>query len=119
MINVNKKSWHFKLVSSGFNRVGWEDSNLCKYFWQVVWFAIKFLIVVGTIIGFIVFFLIEWKMTLTIIGFSSFIWLPIVGVSCFRMIGINIEIKNSKQLNLISEYLKEKKEKICPIIKFK
>ena len=118
MLIVNRESWHFKLVSGFFDRIDWSSSNLCKYFWQVVWSIIMILLVIGVVASVIVVFIINWTITLTVIGCSTFIWLPIVAIVYFRKLGINTEIKNPKQLNLLSEYLKAKKEKICPVIKF-
>ena len=102
-----------------FNNIDWRNSNLCKYFWQVVFSVVISLFVIGIIGALIWIFIIRWREVLVVVGFSTFIWVPILAVVGLRMTGVKTGIKNPKQLNLLSEYLKAKIEKICPIIEFR
>lgn len=117
MIKVNRNSWHYKLANILFT-IGRNDSNLCKYFWEVVISSTISLIIIGLFVSFIYLMIIELE-SLLIVGLSmSFITLPLIAIILLRATGINTRIETPKQLNLFAEYLKAKKEKICPIIKF-
>lgn len=35
-MNINKNSWHYKLVKNTFNNSGRIPTSLCPYFWSVV-----------------------------------------------------------------------------------
>ena len=117
MIKVSRQSWHYKLASSRVESLAWSDSNLCKYFWQVVGSGLVVLVGIGMLIAalFLVVVVVVIVGALDILVYTSVIWVPIVAIFCLRKTGINM---NPKSLNLVQEYLKAKKEKICPIIEF-
>lgn len=84
-MNINKSSWHFKLLDKMDFRVArqlkYEDSNvtLCQYFWNVVGAILK-----GLSIGWIIAFLVLGSLFIAssiITGLVIFFganWLPVV-----------------------------------------
>ena len=84
-MNINKSSWHFKLLNKmGFRvarQLKYEDSNvtLCQYFWNVVG-----AILMGLCIGWISTFLvlgslfIAFSIVTGLVIFFGASWLPIV-----------------------------------------
>lgn len=118
MIKVNRKSWHFRLTDLWFSYLGKSDSNLCKYFWEVVLSVFISLFVVGAVVGFITIVVIHWQETFLVGLATCFIWVPLVAIFYLRQTGIKTQIENPERINLLSEYLQAKKEKICPIVEF-
>lgn len=138
-MKVNKNSWHYKVLSEKFCFMGgWDEwnisSSLCVYFWQVV-----FRLFTGVGLGLLVlspFF--SWTLIILDLTFSSILGalLTVMGLlvtfaapflgTLFVVVCVGEFIKNKlprreykeKEPNLIVEYIKAKKNKVCPIIEF-
>lgn len=89
-MNINKSSWHFKLLNKMDFRVArqlkYEDSNvtLCQYFWNVV-----AAVIIGATIGLFITFLvlgslfIVSSMVTGLVVFFGASWLPVVEYGSF------------------------------------
>ena len=127
-MKIKRTSWHYKIstfwADSG-REEKWDD-NLCRYFWGVVgvlFVSFLYLCFFGILIravGFIIhdYFTSPFFISITImIAFilSSMIF-PILAIYYLReKIGKPLEIPKA---NLLFEYLKAKKEKVCPLIEY-
>lgn len=132
-MEINEKSWHFRLVRfttyQSARNISDYGGTLCKYFWLVV-----YAIVVNIFKAAGVMFLV-W---LFIYNPVSYIWAPddskllliFMWVSLFVLVGIVFAIffirdklrnrnrvHKVKQPNIVIEYLRAKKQKFCPVIK--
>lgn len=132
---VNRKAWHYRIAKLFWGELqtdGWggaiEVTNLCRYFWQcvasifgVVLFTGLISILIISLTVLFLEFLTEpmWLRMQIIIAVSwvlSSIFLPIGIIQFFRYKDIDTEISTPK---LVKEFIKAKKNKYCPIIKFK
>jgi hypothetical protein len=140
-MEINRNSWHYRLLKFSDTV---PSTSLCLYFWQVALVVpIKGLVVAvfGSLLGVclvtflllfaaplatLLFFLIsdlppssDWVL-LNLLG--AIIWLiPIVlfGEVAVKKILRNKETNYTpKEPNILLEFLKAKKEKICPLIQF-
>lgn len=128
-MKVSESSWHYKLVDY-FN---WEHSeSLCFYFWQVVagclctigifvvFLMLMFILISfpGVIVASKLFNSTEVLYYITWVGLSVLFW------TSFVLIGVGfgkfIEYKRNKKpsTNILFQYIKAKKSKICPVIEF-
>lgn len=140
-MNISRDSWHYRFL----NFLGFRPSkSLCLYFWQVVLFAPMVLLVRTVAIFFVsmaflgVFFLLLTPIWLPIVewdifgnpsltpeyfkhwlmpGMASLFW-----IACLVAL-IHHRVKQRRKHSpkpdgLIKSYLKAKKEKVCPTIKF-
>lgn len=145
-MKVNKNSWHYRLLTGeifgieGLN--SWNVSNsLCVYFWQVVfvllWKGVALFFLIPFVInGFLiqpVIFIFGWITTGIIvkgdIGLTILIMESVV-ITCFVIVcaGLSLHtfLKNKtdlsedveKEPNIFVEYVKAKKNKLCPMIEF-
>lgn len=143
-MEISKQSWHYKLVCN-FNN---EPSNsLCKYFWQVVGSALIWLIM--TVIGLsmaivttlfpIAAIIIAYFYPSDVIMEESFILSEVfIGGALLLMVYAIVTMywavkrigqfiyrkykkkaKPDKEPNVAIEYIKAKKQKICPTLNFK
>ena len=123
-MNISKKSWHYKLnsfMSRSFS-MRW-DWNLCRYFWRTVgsllqlavFLLLVMLVGIGLGIGTITAFTtkVDWVVTGSIL-------LIIIVVYCLikSFCRFNAWIKTTPNLSLLRDYVKAKKQKVCPIIDF-
>ena len=143
-MDINKKSWHYQFVDSVFKNV---SRSLCVYFWQVVWSIIvnttAAILSIGVFLcmsGMGLFLLsAPFFSTDPLTSILSFVlWAYLL----FNMQGLltdmltrsnpdsvflkEIKLFNKpeksltkdKEPNIIIEYVKAKKEKICPNLNF-
>ncbi len=145
-MKVNKNSWHYRLLTGeifGIQGVNYWNvsSSLCLYFWQVVFV----LLLKGVALFFLIPFVIN---ALLIMPLVSTLGVITTGVMLQRDTGLTIlvieliviiccvitwagsslytSLKDKtdlaegveKEPNLFVEYIKAKKNKLCPIIEF-
>lgn len=143
-MKVNKNSWHYKALTGKF--LGIEglyephvSNSLCIYFWQVFlmisWRGFFWLLLFPILISFL--FVIPLTSLFAWINTGVFLqnamgleilaaWLVSgvltgLGYSIYkvRKWWSKVEYtKSNKESNLIIEYIKTKKRKLCPIIEF-
>lgn len=166
MMEIKKDSWHYFIWSVSyklFYRDTPKQTNLCRYFWRMVLFAV-FLLPVYTIrkllsiergkitttdifydkpityygdyyvknsIQFIITISLLWAIFLSIPFVFPFVLLVKIYITfflcvfvCFvwggMAIGCYLLVKHyGGKTNIVIEYTKAKKNKICPIISFK
>lgn len=139
MIKINKNSWHYKVVNFGCTSNNDISNNLCTYFWQfvrgcgigcalllgVILFIVFASFVIGSlfvpldvseaVVAMIIWIVIALSFKDVIIHhFGSDHWLK-------RDVFKNLKSKDgqtNRKPSIIKEYLKAKKQKICPIIEF-
>ncbi len=123
---VKKDSWHYKLAEGIWKETNIPEAgnNLCKYFWMVVWagfvllvpLALCLLLITVVVVAFYGDLYTSISTAILVIYFLSIFLLPIFAVNCFRdYFGENIEISTP---TILSEYVKAKKNRICPMIDF-
>lgn len=145
-MKVNKNSWHYRLLTGeifgieGIN--SWNvSSSLCLYFWQVVFallwkgVALFFLIpfVINALLIMPMTFILGWITTGVMLqgdtGLTKLVIELIVIIGCvITWAGLSLYtfLKDKtdlagvveKEPNLFVEYIKAKKNKLCPIIEF-
>lgn len=137
-MKINKKSWHYKLIRSIMNEPEYYYQTICKYFWALVgsilaWIGILLVIAIlstGFVyVAFIVplaspgLFETFWSMVLwTFMGYNA---IKIArGVKEYYSDNFFFTTiyerprKKEQKPNIVAEWLKAKKAKICPFIDF-
>ncbi|ADQ53197.1 conserved hypothetical protein [Aeromonas phage 65] len=137
-MNIKTSSWHYRFINSFFDTV---PRSLCPYFWKVVW---GLMLVTGMVllllgasfsigVSILEFFAVN-------IGLVAMISAPFVGVFAIAIAIIvlvfiaiswgEVKIKlrsiskkssrsnEKKTPSLVVSYIKARKEKICPTLKF-
>jgi len=103
--------WAYFLTST--NDIPFE-TNLCKLFWRCVLLTpFKFALVLGVAsILPVLAFAHQW-FALLVIAATVVVMLAVV------LVGVNIEhaLKNTGRGTLLKEYVKAKKDKVCPLIR--
>lgn len=145
-MKVNKNSWHYKLLTGdifGIQGVNsWNvSSSLCLYFWQVVFmllwkgvalffltpFVINSLLILplASIFGLITTgVIVQGDTGLTVLVMELIVIIVFVivwaGLSLYTFLKDKTDLAEvvEKEPNLFVEYLKAKKNKLCPIIEF-
>ncbi len=116
-MKVKRSSWHYKVGLLG----SYESSrdNLCVHFWSVVIkIAVAIFVPSGLGIAAYYYFIDPfWVSTTIMLTFIfSAIGLPALAIYFLRKkLGKSPEIPGS---NILIEYLKAKKAKICPLIEY-
>ena len=124
-MNVSKKSWHYKLNLLFDDSEDWmvryRRYNLCKYFWTTV-SRLALFALLGGFIALVIFGSISIALepggVFLLTGFVTLLAsIPIsfVAVSKFRSLGWT---NDPQSFNLVKEYMKAKKSKLCPMIEF-
>lgn len=118
-MKIKRSVWHCKISNLGNDRERSND-NLCSYFWRLVVKSI--LIIIGipalvTCLGFLGYTTFSDPLILIMVLFliSSFIF-PMLVINFIR-----IKFGKSPELpygNIVTEYIKAKKERICPLIEY-
>ena len=123
---VNTDSWHFKLNKQFWGLIVCKDSNLCRYFWMTAFVVLLATMLLSMWIGMLtIVVLVVWStpfhermiaaiVVLWCLGTPLCSFLAIKGFR--KLIGTNTSIPTP---SLLSEYIKAKKNKYCPIIEFK
>jgi len=134
---INKNSWHYKLVEFGVNSKYDISNNLCVYFWQSVrgfLLSIVALALVCLLVCAICFMLAAPFMPLMVVEalFALIAWiilgfvirslfLETISKDHCLMIDVFAKLKSKEKEgkpNIVKEYLKAKKQKICPTLTF-
>lgn len=137
MLKFKRSSLHYRFVRKFWSH---PSTSLCKYVWQFIFSVIGAItcILMAAMITFI-FVLVPIGHILTAAGIYDFgvEWkdalLPYIVWSCIMATGVGAlivrgireykwrnrhKVKPEKEPNLFVEFVKAKKEKVCPIIKF-
>ena len=125
-MKIRKNSWHYWLYELGHSRLFVpESTNLCSYFWRVVWGAVTIAFAAGVVIGIVggigVLFYNHTFVAFTILGGlvsgGLLIWL------CYyireKLDDRQWDNRHQKpEPGLLRSYLKARKNKVCPIVTF-
>ena len=145
-MKVNKNSWHYRLLTGdifGIQGVNsWNvSSSLCLYFWQVVFkllwkgvalffltpFVINSLLILPLVstLGLITTgVIVQGDTGLTVLVMELIVIIVFVivlaGLSLYTFLKDKTDLADvvEKDPNLFVEYIKAKKNKLCPIIEF-
>lgn len=121
-MKVNRNSWHYRFLS--FAREDPMPKNLCSYFWNIV-----FRIVLIPCISFFALglaFLMAMPFLWTFFEDGGAIGIAIIGAIIDIMILAAIWVDERKKNRLyiykppgpLKQYLKARKEKVCPLIEY-
>lgn len=126
-MKVKRSSWHYKLTSFIWRNLEYRGNNLCKYFWMMAWSLTIVCVIILFISGYsyMIYDTIfkdgsTWAIfRICIILFVlSLLITPCIAISYFRkFVGKDI-IVTVKVPNILSEFIKAKKDKYCPMIDF-
>lgn len=142
-MKISKDSWHYKFLTKDFWFVdgtwyGNVSNSLCGYFWQVVFKSIEHTIknfilptaVVGVVAVAPLLQLVLWAVTgyWDLDTFGAFmvvaeVFLALVFSIIFGGFWLYEKIKYSEvempeEVNIFTEYVKAKHEKVCPVLEF-
>ena len=121
-MKVKRSAWHCKISNFGGNYprgYGREDDNLCCYFWRIVGKLgmLTFIICVVGLLAYAYFtsiFVIPT--TIMCLFILSVIIIPTLAIHYIReKKGEPITLPGE---NILYEYLKAKKRKVCPLIEY-
>lgn len=145
---INENSWHVKFHDFFYDKYH-RPHSLCAYFWKMVWafsvtlFIISLLAIGCSVMGAAILTKFFTLGTVASLTYGFFLGTTIATVSTAAVIGLIIgvvhlqakfelsrEEKHWKRLELIKqgiqpktnfmvEYIKARKEKVCPTIEFK
>lgn len=139
-MKVSSDSWHYKILMTEHQQMVRSGTSLCVYFWMVVLASIIWTFAIVAAIGIIaaigvsvymMFYVWYFMIADLFFGVQSFdieaIELSII-LHIFFFVGwiisvclrIKNKIKNQErnQPNLVIEYARAKKNRICPLIEF-
>lgn len=142
MITFKKNSWHYKLYTKAYGNWGNMPSSICPYFWKIVWavafeYCIKWclisLVVVAALTSAVVIFSVPSiglglflgeGSSNTVWGLPFYHWKVILFDLCcwlglFSFFVCITLIQQRKEPSVFLEWVKAKKNKICPLIQFK
>ena len=122
-MKINRNSWHYRW-SNFFTNQNTYNANLCSYFWKLL-FSIFMPMLCTAIIGttFILFLMKLFTepgfINIVVITFCvvGCIFLPIWVIKYYKRI-TNYEEYRIPGEEVLIEFIKVKKRKICPLIKF-
>lgn len=143
-MNVSTDSWHYKIAYNKHVRTSKSiPANLCNYFWFVAVYVIfKILVPISVSILYIIGLYIMsnydfnelsvlsqsvYVISVSInalIAFMIFMVIVITVVNCiikgieYTFNKITNKTKRCKEPNLVVEYIRAKKQRVCPMIKF-
>lgn len=132
-MKISKKSWHYRFLKAQRRAV---PVSLCPYFWAVVFEALKMLVigasllVIAMFVAMVLFvtpigymFDASW-VTEKEIGASVTFWAAIIIMTTvggtrhfYRRLRQNRPVVH-KESNIVTAYIKARKEKICPMLEF-
>lgn len=121
-MKINTKSWHYRLKSRILGRFIMHQ-NLCAYFWGCVLSILLPAILVSLILFLVVFFI---YIMFTEPGFINICLIVLSVIGCFALPPIGIywfRRKTIKQYlvpgeEVVVEFIKAKKSKLCPLIEY-
>ena len=124
-VRINTSSWHYRLIYNSDFRV---PGNLCAYFWKVVFLVVWY--IVASVVVFIGVFAALMAMLLPLFGVYIGAGL-IATVVLYVMLGsILIDLyretdhyraratNSTADANIAIEWVKAKKNKVCPMLEF-
>ena len=135
-MRINKNSWHYRLIQFA-DKI--PSKNLCMYFWQVIGCSFMFLIMsiviaaALTLIPLSMFGPIFMALSSAIEVFGIILWMITGFISLgfakdwvltnpkhwlSRNIWKRKEHVKDKEPNIVFEYIKAKKRKVCPPLEF-
>ena len=122
IVKVKRSSWHYKISHVGDTIESGID-NLCFYFWRLVW---KLILVLSAIIivPSMCYIVIYTYITSHFIISNSIMMIFIISCATLPPVVIYfIRIKIGEPLktqgeNIVFEFIKAKKNKICPLIEY-
>ena len=142
-MEINRKSWHYRMncYMDGEGSVRKWD-NLCSYFWKTVFNVILKIVMWGLLTGvgivaLFVFYTMGGDVVSKFIDLSDYAMINVViinmitglmlfaaVIACVVVLMLSIfvlpkAIKDSTSDNLVTQYIKAKKQKYCPRIEFK
>lgn len=131
---INKDSWHYKLVKNMSNKA--MPTTLCSYFWTVVGAILEVLSLVALsllAIGCIISVILVATLGIYVVTGAEIIW--VLGCQLILIKGALIIYRETpyyiremykrehqvkaRKPSLLMEYLRAKKEKVCPYITYK
>lgn len=141
MFKINRNSWHYNLQYKFFNSGPGE--TLCSYFWKTIFATISIgflfftltplILLIASIAVFTIaipFFVQEFDSNIiSIMVIGTFIWIITI-TETFKELNRKYKWtsnlfnkqktkkKKHQQSSMIVEYLKAKKDKVCPLIEF-
>ena len=117
---IKENSWHYRVYEFGYSALDrWppSETNLCRYFWRVMWGLF-----LGTMM--VTVALLVLGLLGTALYNFTFITLTVLGVIA-ALIGAGIAYdrrpykeKVKVEPGLLRLYLRAKKEKVCPLVEF-
>lgn len=118
-MKVKRGSWHYRISKLG----SYESSkdNLCVYFWAVIIKIALMIFIPSTLIFIGYFFFTDpmWVSNLILLTFIfSAIGLPPLTIYLIRKKLLDGESPEMPYGNIVVEYIKAKKAKICPLIEY-
>jgi len=133
-MKIKRSSWHYRYLSNfGVVENSWQAENLCKYFWKTVFFCtviptIAVLLAIFASIPFWIYLVLldaDWWVLSALAGIADIIVLGFLWQQYrdyLRKVGKLAPKKSKpyvpKEPSLFVQWLKAKKQKICPIIEF-
>ena len=117
-MKVKRSSWHCKIINFGSYFENKHD-NLCNYFWRAVLkiAVLVYLITLFTMLGYHFFTSPQLiPNTIMVIFLISIVIVPIISIHYIRKIK-GEPVKLSCE-NILYEFLKAKKRKVCPLIEY-
>lgn len=145
MMEISRKSWHYRVVEDVYSV---PHQNLCIYFWQVASALVVRALHIGFLLFiacFVVMFfavpitwgigelgwiepVVETEIAMVPIAIMSMAAVAALGIflmSCIKYLIEEYQYKwkkkklVAKEPNLVVEYIRAKKQKVCPTLKFK
>lgn len=122
-MKIRRKNWISRLSNLG--RTRWEieneTDNLCIFFWRAVLklAGIVFIIVASSALIILFFMRPDWPAVLIgILWFVSSIFIPLFTIKWLRSMNNGNPICVLDEDEVILNFIKAKKSKICPIIEY-
>jgi len=117
-MKVKRSSWHYRISNFG-NDFENKHDNLCRYFWRIVIKLVLACFITNVFIMFIYFYFSDLQFvsnTILILFLISIVIVPILAIHYIRKIkGEPVELPYE---NILYEYMKAKKRKVCPLIEY-
>jgi hypothetical protein len=121
-MEIRRDSWHYRFYEVSFNMWPPERTNLCSYFWRVA-YGIVLYVALGACVLFILgatgYALYNHTVASLIVAGVTVVLLGLILLGIY--VDDELALRRSEpgyRPGLIRSYLKAKKEKVCPLVKF-